>query len=146
MLFQFAGGVVGVGISSLVFGRRLAAPGVDYAVTVPGKYGTAAAFAAELFMAALLMTVVLWTSNRPRFAPYTSYCVGILIAFYVLFFAPVSGFSINPARTVGSAVFAHLWTAGWVYFTAPLLGMIAVAETYLRSYGPDRILYAKLHP
>ncbi len=146
VLFQFAGGLLGVGISSLVFGRRLADPGVDYAVTVPGKYGTAAAFAAELFMAALLMAVVLWTSNRPRLAPYTSYCVGVLISFYVLFFAPVSGFSINPARTVGSAAFAHLWTAGWVYFTAPLLGMTAVAEAYLRAYGPDHILYAKLHP
>ncbi len=146
VLFQFAGGIFGVGASVLVLGKPLADPGVDYAVTIPGKYGTAAAFAAELFMAALLMGFVLWTSNRPRFAPYTSYCVGILIALYILLFAPVSGFSINPARTVGSAVFAHLWSAGWVYFTAPLLGMMGVAEAYLRSYGPDSILCAKLHP
>jgi aquaporin Z len=146
VLFQFVGGAFGVGVSSFVLGDRLADPAVDYAVTVPGRYGTAAAFAAELFMAALLMGVVLLTSNRPRFAPYTSYCVGILIAFYILLFAPVSGFSINPARTFGSAVFAHLWSAGWVYFTAPLLGMMSAAEAYLRSYGPDRILCAKLHP
>jgi aquaporin Z len=146
VLFQFAGGIFGVGASSLVLGKQLADPGVDYAVTVPGVYGTAAAFAAELFMAALLMGVVLWTSNRPRFAPYTSYCVGVLIAFYILLFAPVSGFSINPARTVGSAVFAHVWTAWWVYFTAPLIGMMGAAEAYLRSYGADRILCAKLHP
>jgi aquaporin Z len=146
VLFQFAGGVFGVGVSSLLLGSRLAAPGVDYAVTVPGKYGTAAAFAAELFMAALLMAVVLWTSNRPRLASGTSYCVGVLIAFYILLFAPVSGFSINPARTAGSAVFAHLWTAGWVYFTAPLIGMMGAAEAYLRSFGPDRILCAKLRP
>ena len=144
--FQFAGAVFGVGISSLLLGRRLADPTVEYAVTVPGKYGTSAAFAAELFMAALLMGVVLWTSNQPRLAPYTGCCVGVLIALYILLFAPVSGFSINPARTVGSAVFAHLWTAGWVYFAAPLLGMLGVAEVYLRSYGPDRILCAKLHP
>jgi aquaporin Z len=144
VLFQFAGGILGVGVSWLLLGQRLADPGVEFAVTVPGKYGTAAAFAAELFMAALLMGVVLWTSNRPNLARYTSSCVGILIAFYILLFAPVSGFSINPARTVGSAVFAHLWTAGWVYFAAPLLGMMAVAEAYLRSYGPDHILCAKL--
>ena len=146
VLFQFAGGIFGVGVSSLVLGKRLSDPGVDYAVTIPGKYGTAAAFGAELFMAALLMGVVLFTSNRPHLARYTSYCVGILIAFYILLFAPVSGFSINPARTVGSAVFAHLWTAGWVYFIAPLFGMTGVAEAYLHSYGPDRILCAKLHP
>jgi len=57
------------------------------------------------------MGVVLWASNRPSFAFYTSYLVGILIMFYILFFAPVSGFSINPARTTGSAVFAGIWTA-----------------------------------
>ncbi len=146
VLFQFGGAVAGVGLASRWLGPRLAAPGVDFAVTVPGRYGTAAAFAAELFMAALLMFVVLWTSNRPRFAPYTSYAVGVLIFFYILLFAPVSGFSINPARTVGSAVFAHVWTALWVYFTAPLLGMLSVAEVYVRSHGQDAILCAKLHP
>ena len=76
----------------------------------------------------------------------TSYFVGILIALYVLFFAPVSGFSINPARTKGSAVFAQVWTAEWLYFIAPLLGMMIAAEVYLHIYRADRILCAKLHP
>jgi aquaporin Z len=146
VLFQFLGGIFGVAVSALLLGDRLAAPDVDYAITVPGKYGTAAAFFAELFMATLLMGVVLWTSNRPSLAKYTSYCVGILIALYIFFFAPVSGFSINPARTTGSAVFAHIWTAGWLYFAAPLLGMFTSAEIYLRTQGADRILCAKLHP
>ncbi|MGC2160839.1 MAG: aquaporin [Silvibacterium sp.] len=144
--FQFIGGVLGVAVSALVLGSSLAAPSVDYAVTIPGRYGTAAAFFAEFFMAILLMGVVLWISNRPPLAKYTSYAVGVLITLYVFFFAPVSGFSINPARTTGSAVFAGLWTAGWLYFTAPLLGMMSAAEIYLRSYGEDRILCAKLHP
>ena len=135
-----------MGVSKWILGARLAAPSVQYAVTVPGKYGTAAAFAAELFMAAVLMGVVLYTSNRPRLAPYTSYCVGCLIALYILVFAPVSGFSINPARTVGSALFAHVWTALWVYFTAPLIGMLGAAELYTRIHGRDAILCAKLHP
>lgn len=143
---QFIGGVFGVAISALVLGRRLAASTADYAVTVPGRYGTAAAFFAELFMATLLMGVVLWFSNRPSLASYTGYLVGILIALYVLFFAPVSGFSINPARTAGSAAFADVWTAGWLYFTAPLLGMMGAAEVYLRIHGPAGILCAKLHP
>jgi aquaporin Z len=64
----------------------------------------------------------------------------------VLLFAPVSGFSINPARTTASAVYADVWTAIWVYFSAPLLGMFFSAEVYVRSQGPDRILCAKLHP
>jgi aquaporin Z len=144
--FQFVGGVLGVAVAIIFFGSSLATPEVDYAVTVPGRYGTAAAFFAELFMAALLMGVVLWTTNRPSLATRTSYFVGALIALYVLFFAPVSGFSINPARTTGSAFFADVWTAEWLYFIAPVLGMLSAAEVYLRSYGKDRILCAKLHP
>ena len=124
VVFQFLGGVFGVAVSALLLGKSLADPAVDYAVTAPGRYGTAAAFFAELFMATVLMGVVLWLSNRPSVANLTSYFVGILIALDVLFFAPVSGFSINPARTTGSAVFADVWTAEWLYFIAPLLGMM----------------------
>jgi aquaporin Z len=143
---QFVGGVAGVGVVALVCGRALAQPSVDYAVTVPGRGGTAGAFGAEWFMASLLMGVVLWTTNKPELAKYTSYLVGGLIAVYVFVFAPVSGFSINPARTVGSAVFAGVWTAGWVYFVAPLLGMFGAAEIYGRVMGWERVLCAKLHP
>lgn len=145
VLFQFIGGVFGVAVAAIFLGSSLAKPTVDYAVTVPGRYGTGAAFFAEIFMAALLMGVVLWMTNQVSLANYTSYSVGVLIALYVLFFAPVSGFSINPARTTGSAVFANVWTAGWVYFTAPLVGMLGAAELYFQSYGADRILCAKLH-
>lgn len=146
VLSQFMGGIAGVAVSALFLGRTLASPSVMYAETVPGKYGIAAAFAAEVFMAALLMGIVLWTSNRPAMASWTGYLVGVLITFYVLLFAPVSGFSINPARTTASAVFAEVWTAIWVYFSAPLLGMLFSAEVYVRSQGRDRILCAKLHP
>jgi aquaporin Z len=144
--FQFIGGIVGVGLSALCLGSSIAVPSVDYAVTVPGLGGPIAAFCAEYFMAALLMLVVLWFSNRPSLARYTSYLVGVLIMFYVFLLAPVSGFSINPARTVGSAVFASVWTAVWLYFIAPVLGMMTSAETYLRVYGIEGVLCAKLHP
>lgn len=146
VIFQFIGGAAGVGVAALLLGSSIADPSVDYAVTVPGLGGTAGAFLAELSMATVLMAVVLWTSNRPAIAKYTSYSVGILIALYILLFAPVSGFSINPARTTGSAVFAGVWTGWWIYFTAPLLGMLSSAEVYLRTNGADGILCAKLHP
>jgi len=146
ILFQFLGGAFGVALSAIFLGPSIAVPSVNYAVTVPGRFGTAAAFFAELFMATLLMAVVLWFSNRPSLAKYTSYLVGVLILFYILLFAPVSGFSINPARTVASALFAHLWTALWLYFVAPISGMMLAAEFYLRIYGIEKVLCAKLHP
>jgi aquaporin Z len=146
VLSQFVGAICGVGFSALCLRGSLAVRSVDYVVTVPGWGGVKAAFCVEYFMAALLMLVVLWFSNRPPLAPYTSYLVGTLITLYVFFFAPVSGFSINPARTIGSAVFAHVWTAVWLYFVAPLLGMMTAAEIHLRVYGKESILCAKLHP
>ena len=147
---QFIGAMAGVGVAALgmmalMMGRSLAQPSVDYAVTVPGIGGTAGAFGAELFMASVLMGVVLWMTNRRRLAGYTGYVVGVLITGYVFFFAPVSGFSINPARTVGSAVFAGVWTAVWIYFVAPLLGMLLAAEIYVRRFGIESVLCAKLH-
>jgi aquaporin Z len=146
VLFQFLGGISGVAVAAAVFGRSLSRPAINYAVTVPGRYGTVAAFVAELFMAVLLMTVVLLLSNRSHLAIYVSYSVGILIAIYAFFLGPVSGFSINPARTTGSAVFAGVWTAVWLYFVAPLLGMLFAAEIYPKISGDAGVLCAKLHP
>jgi glycerol uptake facilitator-like aquaporin len=125
VLFQFIGGIFGVAVAAAIFGSNLSKPAIDYIVTVPGRYGTVAAFFAELFMATVLMTVILLLSHRAHLAVYVSYSVGVLIALYTFFFAQVSGFSINPARTTGSAFFAGVWTAEWLYFVAPLLGMLA---------------------
>jgi aquaporin Z len=150
VLAHFVGGAGGVGIAAWTLGPSIAIPQVNYAVTVPGLGGPAGAFAAETFMAALLMTVVLATSNDRRLAGWTTWLVGLLIANYIVFLAPVSGFSINPARTFGSAVFARVWTAGWIYFTAPLLGMFGAAEVYARAAagsGREYFLHRRLtHP
>lgn len=72
VVFQFLGGVFGVAVAASIFGRSLSKPAVDYIVTVPGQYGTGAAFLAELFMAAVLMAVVLRLSNRVNLATYVS--------------------------------------------------------------------------
>jgi aquaporin Z len=146
IFFQFIGGILGVAVAAAVFGASLSKPAVEYVITVPGAYGIWAAFLAEFFMAAVLMAVVLLLSNRTEFAAYVSYSVGGLIAIYVVLFSPVSGVSVNPARTAGSAVFAGVWTAGWLYFVAPLLGMFSAAEAYARIRGIADILCAKLHP
>src|SRR5262249_37680764 len=121
---QFVGAVIGVGVAAMVVGRTLAHPAVNYAATVPGAGGPGVAFGAELVMTFVLMTVVLTVSNHRRLNRFTGLCAGALVASYIILEAPLSGMSMNPARTVGSAVYAHAWPALWVYFTAPLLGML----------------------
>jgi aquaporin Z len=53
--------------------------------------------------------------------------------------------SLNPARTLGSAMPAHQFPALWVYFTAPLVGMILAAEAYGLLRGARSVHCAKLH-
>jgi aquaporin Z len=67
------------------------------------------------------------------------------VATYIAVEAPLSGMSMNPARSFASALPAHLWTDFLVYFTAPLLGMLFAAECYVRFPGTRRVLCAKLH-
>ena len=143
VLAQFAGGVAGVLLAALVFGELLADARVNYVVTVPGSPGVAAAFAAEVSISFVLMSVVLRTSNHRRLARWTGLLAGLLVALYISVESPVSGMSMNPARTFGSAVSAQVWTALWVYFTAPLAGMLLAAEVFARTGA--RAACAKLH-
>ena len=143
ILAQFAGGVAGVVAASFLFGELLADAKVRYVVTVPGSLGVAAAFAAEVFISFLLMSVVLRASNHARLARWTGLLAGALVALYIGVEAPLSGMSMNPARTFGSALSAHVWTALWVYFTAPPAGMLLAAELFARTGA--RAACAKLH-
>jgi len=53
---------------------------------------------------------------------------GLLVALYITLEAPYSGMSINPARTVASALPSGVWTAAWIYFVAPIGGMLLAVE------------------
>jgi len=145
MLAQFAGGVLGVLLSALILGQPLAHRSVRYATTVPGDSGTLVAFAAEVVISFFLMTLVLNVSNRPAIARLTGLFAGILVATYISLESPISGMSMNPARTLASAVPARLWSALWIYFTAPPMGMLLAAELFVRSRGKHAVLCAKLH-
>lgn len=142
---QFAGAIAGVLAAGMALGASIAHPSVNYATTVPGSAGPGVAFVAEFFISFGLMTAVLVVSNTHRLARFTGLFAGVLVATYITLEAPLSGMSMNPARTLGSALPAHAWTALWIYFTAPPLGMLLAAEAYLRVQGAQRIFCAKLH-
>jgi aquaporin Z len=124
---QFAGALLGVALVALVAGSAFSSPEVNYVATLPGPAGAGVAFLAEAGISALLMFVVLTVSSQPRLAPYTGLCAGALVALFIAFEAPLSGMSMNPARSFASAWPAHLWGSLWIYFTAPFLGMGAAA-------------------
>ena len=144
-LFQFAGGIAGVMLATLTLGNLVAHRSVNHAVTLPGPHGPAAAFFAEIFISFVLMSVVLNVSNTKRLARWTGVFAGALVATYITVESPISGMSMNPARTFGSAVGAHVWMSLWIYFTAPPIGMLLAAEAYRRLNAGTAIACAKLH-
>jgi len=145
VLAQFIGGVLGVVLSSAVFGKLLAHQSVNYVVTVPGDYGVTVAFIAETAISMLLMIVVLTVSNTKRLSNYTGLIVGFLVATYIAFENPLSGMSMNPARTFGSALVGNVWNGLWIYFIASPAGMLLAAEIYTRACGMHSVLCAKLN-
>ena len=156
LLMGIAMGVTAVGIIYSPWGQRSGGH-LNPAVTLTflrlgkvrpwdaGEAGLVVAFVAEFGISFILISMVLRISNTAQLARYTPLFAGALVATYITLEAPISGMSMNPARTFGSAAAAQLWTSLWIYFTAPPLGMLAAAEVYRWQKGAHAVLCAKLH-
>lgn len=131
MAAQAAGGLAGVALSALVLGSALADPAVGYVATVPGPAGAGVAAAAEFLISFLMMSTVLGTAANPRLGRFTGLFAAALVALFISLESPLSGMSMNPARTLASALPGGVWTAAWLYWIAPPLGMLAAAELHL---------------
>jgi aquaporin Z len=141
---QFSGAVGGVCVAKYLLPYAVGRAAVRYAVTVPGVRGSLPAFLGELTISFVLMATILVASNRETLARYTPYLVGFLYATFVILEAPLSGMSMNPARSFAPAMHAKYWHALWLYFMAPTLGMLVAAEVFLRSRGGAPPFCAKL--
>jgi aquaporin Z len=126
---QFIGATLGVSLMWLIMRMLVSHPAVNYAATVPGR-SLVAAWIAEFCIAFVLMSTVMAVNQRPRLAPFSGCIAAALVATYITFEAPLSGMSLNPARTFGSAVFAGTLATFWLYLTAPVLGMLAGIELH----------------
>jgi len=144
MLSQAIGGTLGVLAGFLLTAGILAAPEPRWVVTVPGTSGPFIAMGLEFLMAMSLMLVVLQFSGAPRLRRFTGCAAALLIAIFITVEAPYSGMSINPARTLASALPSQIWTGFWIYLLAPPLGMIAAAEVHRWLSGGQLRHCAKL--
>jgi aquaporin Z len=114
-------------------------------VTIPGSAGPLIAFLAELAISCGLMLAVLYTSNSIHLMRYTGLFAGALLTGYITVEAPFSGTSMNPARTVASAAPSGVWDGLWIYFSAPLLGMLIAVDAYRLLAGHTGVICAKLN-
>lgn len=144
VLAQLAGAVLAVLFLDALFGRvgMLGA-------TVPGKgIDGAQAFAMELVLTLGLVSTILGTASRAQnVGPLSAVGVGGYIALAGLWSGPVSGASMNPARSFGPDLVLGNFTSYWVYAIAPVLGgLLAVAIAWIlrgRGGGQHAMLAAQ---
>lgn len=130
IIAQFIGGWLGLVLAAAPFRKASAHKSVNYVVTAPGPKGTAAAFAAEFLISFVLMATLRLVYQNDLTKPYLGYAAGFLLLAYITFEAPFSGMSLNPARSVASALPARSWKGIWIYFAAPIPAMLLAAQLF----------------
>ncbi len=142
---QFAGGTAGVLIVRIVAGYPFTDEPVLSVATLPGQFGAPGAFAGEVVIAFVLMLAVLSSANSPVWNRFTGALCGALLVIFITFEAPISGMSLNPARSFASALGGWVWRDLWIYFIAPTVGMAGAAFLYARARRDRRVYCAKLN-
>ena len=129
---------VGAGLAALLLWGMLGKFG-PAGLTLPGHGVTnLTAFLTEMVLTAGLVSVILGTaSGAQQLGPIAALGVGFYIALAGMWAAPISGASMNPARSLGPALVFSDWTSWWVYLAGPIAGgAIAVGIAYvLRGPG-----------
>jgi aquaporin Z len=141
---QFFGAIAGVFTAHLILGSNLAEMPVCYVITIPGNYGQLIAFMSEFVLSGVLFGVILFATNRRFWTRFSPFFVAGVTIFYYAFCPSLSGFSVNPARSFSSAIFAQIWQGVWIYFAAPCLGMLVAAVAYVRRLGSRHVYCAKV--
>jgi aquaporin Z len=134
VIAQFAGAILATLLLRSLLGKQGSA-----GLTLPGPgISTVLAMSWEILLTAGLVSVILGTaSGAQQLGPIAALGVGGYIALAGLFGAPVSGASMNPARSLGPALVLGNWTSWWAYVLGPVIGaLIAVGLAFiLRGRG-----------
>jgi glycerol uptake facilitator-like aquaporin len=84
----------------------------------------------EAILTFLLANVVLHTAERKAATPFAGLAIGLTLAAAILMGGPVTGASLNPARTLGPALFTGTLSTLWIYIAGPFLGAALAAWLY----------------
>lgn len=124
-LAQFGGAVLASAVLSL-----LLPPGTTYGATVP-KVGLAQSLGIEILLSFFLMFVVIAVATDTRAeGTMAGVAIGGVVAVCAYVGGPLTGASMNPARSLGPAFFENAFGSLWIYFVGPAIGMALAAVTY----------------
>ncbi len=112
--------------------RMVLGPVAHLGATLPaGTGGPWQSWALEALLTFFLMFVIMAVATDTRaVGQAAALAIGATVGLEALFAGPISGASMNPARSFGPALLSGTWTAQWVYLTAPFLGAVAAALVY----------------
>jgi aquaporin NIP len=122
--------------------RTVLGPGGSLGATLP-HLPIMAAFTVEWLLSFALMFVIMAVATDDRVAGGSAaLAVGFTVGFCALLGGPLTGASMNPARSLGPAVAWNQWHAHWLYWAAPITAALAAARVYdfLRPACPPRRL------
>jgi MIP family channel proteins len=110
--------------------RATLGPVGQLGATLP-QISLASAFGIEWLLSFALMFVIIAVATDKRVADgFAAIAVGLTVGFCAIMGGPLTGASMNPARSFGPALVGDLWRAHWLYWVAPLTGMVAAARVY----------------
>ena len=102
----------------------------NFGATVP-SLSLGRSFAVESGYSALLAFVIVSVATDSRTPPSVApFAIGATVFAGALVTGPLTGGSFNPARSFGPAVIGNVWSAHWLYWAAPIVGMIAAMHAY----------------
>jgi aquaporin NIP len=109
----------------------------NFGATVPAL-SVGRSFAVEAGYSGLLAFVIMGVATDARTPPSVApFAIGATVFAGALVTGPLTGGSFNPARSLGPAVAGNVWTAHWLYWAAPIVGMVVAMRVYelLRGAG-----------
>lgn len=132
VISQLAGAVVAGYLLTLVFSPEVRAV-VGGGTPVPAEgISPGTAVLVEAVLTFFLVFSVFGTAVDPRAPRLGGLLIGLTVTLDILVGGPITGASMNPARTFGPGLAAGVWTAHWVYWVGPVLGGAAAAVLYDR--------------
>src|SRR4029077_13892864 len=132
---QLAGAVAAAGVLRALFGLE-----AGLGATVPAG-SPPQALGVEILLTAVLMFVIVSVATDARaVGQLAAIAIGGTVALDALWGGPVTGASMNPARSFGPALVAGVWPAPWIYWLGPLIGAVLGAAVYqgLRAHPAGR--------
>lgn len=146
MLFQVIGAILGAGVLYLVAqglpGYDIAVNGLGqngYGTASPGGYDMTAAFVAEVVLTAIFLLVIFGATHKDAPGKFAGLAIGLALTMIHIVGIPITGTSVNPARSIGPAIFVggQAISQLWLFIVAPVLGGILGAILWKFVLGKD---------